>query len=78
LGFAIVIVPMRCSIYYSSPQLPTPMFHWATKTFFVTQSTPQLIATNESIRTAGAILLATIAGFIGAYIYDQTRKADDA
>jgi hypothetical protein len=66
LGFAIVIVPMG----YHSPEMPIPNFSWTTNLFFKPR-TPQGTATVATIRAVGALLLATIAGFIGVYIYDQ-------
>ena len=77
LGFAIVVVPMGFSIYYSSQQLPMPLFYWTTSnSYYFTAPTPQVIATQESIRAVGALLLATIAGFIGVFVYNQTRESD--
>ena len=77
LGFAIVIVPMGYGIYYHSPEMPIPNFFWTTNLFF-RPATPQGTAIVETIRAVGALLLATVTSFIGVYIYDQTRKSDDA
>ncbi len=76
LCFAIVIVPMGGGIYYYSPEMPIPNFFWTTN-LFSRPATPLGSAITETIRAVGALLLATIAGFIGVYIYSQTRKSDD-
>ncbi len=70
LGFSIVIVPMGCGVYYQSPEWPIPNFYWTTNLFFQ-PATPQGTAMAETIHALGALLLASIAGLIGIYIYDE-------
>jgi hypothetical protein len=77
LSFALVMLIMAVSIFRTTPEWPVPTFYWAifikpdkdfSKFYFV----------GETVRAVGTLAIAMIAGFAGDFIYDQTRKSDDA
>jgi hypothetical protein len=78
LSFALVMLSMATSIFRPNPEWPVPNFNWANAIKqgpFNNSETVYFIS--ESIRTVGTLTIAMVAGFIGDFIYGQTRKSDD-
>jgi hypothetical protein len=74
LSFALVMLVMGLNVFYQTPAWPVPNFNWAipvserdgfSRYYFV----------GQTVRAGGTLIVATIAGFIGDYIYYATRES---